>query len=51
MLISEHHTAAEAFAEMERLAAEIRRTSGRVEGLDLLVVDADGTVVRRPGAH
>jgi hypothetical protein len=48
--ISEHVTAIEAFAEIDRLAAEMVRTGARSETVTLLVVDATGAVVRRPGA-
>jgi hypothetical protein len=49
--ISEHATAAEAFAEIDRLAEQMARTGAKPETVTLLVVDASGAVVRRPGAH
>jgi hypothetical protein len=42
-VVSEHATTADAFAEIERLAAQS-------DYVELLVVDADGQPVRRP-AH
>ena len=48
---SEHPSVAEAFAEIDRLAAEMVRTGAGPETVTLLVVDATGTVVTRPGAH
>ena len=50
-LISEHATAAEAFAEIDRLAAEMVRTGAPSDAVELLVVDADGRLVSRPDAQ
>ena len=50
-LISEHATAMDAFAEIDRLAAQMVRTGVRPDVVELLVLDADGEIVRRPGAH
>ena len=47
-LISEHHTAAAAFAEIDRLAAQMVRTGARSDSVQLLVVDRGGRVVPRP---
>jgi hypothetical protein len=49
-LISEHATAAEAFAEIDRLGAEMVRTGARSDYVELLVVDAQGRVLSRQGA-
>jgi hypothetical protein len=48
-LISEHPTAADAFEAMERLAEQAQRTGGRIEVLELIVVDAEGLIIARPG--
>ena len=50
-LISEHSTAADAFEAMERLAEQAQRTGGRIEVLELIVVDAEGRVVARRGVQ
>ncbi len=50
-LISEHHTVAAAFAEIDRLASEMVRTGAPSDAIELVVVDADDRVVqngRRP---
>jgi hypothetical protein len=49
--INEHATVAEAFAEIERLVAQVLRTGGKPETITLLLVDAAGSVVTRPGIH
>lgn len=49
--ISEHQTAAEAFAEIDRLSAEMVRTGATSDAVELVVVDAGDRVVQRPGAH
>jgi hypothetical protein len=49
--ISEHDTVAEAFAEIDRMAAQMIRTGGRSDAVELLVVDAEGQIVSRPDAH
>ena len=49
-MVSEHASAAEAFAEIDRLAAQMVRTGAPSDAVTLMVVDADGRV-RRPGAH
>jgi hypothetical protein len=50
-LVKEHATAAEAFAEIDRLAAQMVRTGAPSNAIELLVVDANGQPVRRPGAR
>lgn len=50
-LISEHVTAAEAFREIDRLASEMVRTGAPSDAVELLVIDDDGRLVTRPGAH
>jgi hypothetical protein len=50
-IISEHATAAEAFAEIDRLSAQMVRTGARSDYVELLVVDAAAQIVRRPDAH
>jgi len=50
-LISEHPTAAAAFAEIDRLASEMVRTGAPSNAIELIVVDQAGEIVRRPGAH
>jgi hypothetical protein len=50
-LISEHRTVADAFAEIDRLAAQMVRTGVRPDVVELLVIDGEGRIVSRPGAH
>ena len=50
-LISEHPTAADAFAEIERLARRMRATGARSDAIELVVVDADGRILERPGVR
>jgi hypothetical protein len=50
-LISEHSTAVEAFREIDRLASEMVRTGAPSNAVELVVVDANGLIVRRPGAQ
>lgn len=47
-LISGHPTAAAAFADIDRLAAQMARTGAPIE---LIVIDEAGEIVQRPGAH
>jgi hypothetical protein len=49
--ISEHATAAAAFAEIDRFAEEMARTGGRSDVIQLRVVDSCGQIVSRPGVH
>ena len=46
-----HATAAEAFAEIDRLAAEMMRTGAPSDAVQLVVVDVDGRQVRRRSLH
>lgn len=50
-LLSEHATAGDAFAEIDRLAEQMLGTGDRPDAIELVVVNADGAVVRRLGAH
>jgi hypothetical protein len=50
-VISEHATAAEAFAEIDRLSAQMVRTGAPSNAIELIVVDAAGQIVQRPSAH
>ena len=50
-LISEHHTVAAAFTEIDRLSAQMVRIEAPSDAVELVVVDADDRVVRRPDAH
>ena len=45
-LISEHHTVAAAFAEIDHLASEMVRTGAPSDAIELVVVDADDRVVQ-----
>ena len=47
-IISEHATAAEAFAEIDRVFSEMVRTGAPSDAIDLIVVNADGQIVPRP---
>ena len=49
-VISEHPTAADAFNEIDRLSAEMVRTGAPSDAVELVVVDANGRIVRRPDA-
>ena len=49
--VSEHQTAAEAFGEIDRLSAQMVRTAAPSDAVELLVVDAEDRLVRRPGAQ
>lgn len=48
-MIGEHLTVAEAFAEIDRLSAQMVRTGAPSDAVELLVVDATGRAVSRPG--
>ena len=50
-LISEHTTVAEAFAEIDHLAAQMVRTGAPSDAVELLVIDPTGRPVSRPGAN
>ncbi len=47
-LISEHATAADAFAEIDRLSVQMVRTGAPSDAVELIVVDAAGGTVLRP---
>ena len=49
--ISEHATAAEAFAEIDRLAAQMARTGAPSDAITLVVLDPAGQLLRRPQTH
>ena len=50
-LLSEHTSARDAFAEIDRLAAEMVRTWTSSDALELIVVDRDGQHVERLDRH
>lgn len=50
-VLSEHKTAAAAFAEIDRLVAQMVRTGAPSDSVTLLVVDPSGRVVRRLHAN
>ena len=50
-LISEHPTAEAAFAEIDRLSAQMVRTGASSDAVELIVVDDAGEPMRRPGVH
>jgi hypothetical protein len=47
-VISEHTTVADAFAEIDRLSAQMVRTGAPSDAIELLVVDSQGRQVIRP---
>jgi hypothetical protein len=50
-LISEHPTVEAAFAEIDRLAAEMVRTGAPSDAVELIVVDTEDRIAVRPGAQ
>ena len=50
-MISEHAAAVKAFAEIDRLSAQMVRTGAPSDAVELLVVDSGGNVVARSGTH
>jgi hypothetical protein len=50
-LLSEHETAADAFAEIDGLAMQMVRTGAPSDAVELLVVDTEGRVIQRPSMH
>jgi hypothetical protein len=50
-VVSEHHTPKAAFSAIDRVAALAARTGTSTDHLELLVVDDQGRIVRRPDAH
>jgi hypothetical protein len=51
MLLSEHSTLAEAYAELDRLAERVYATGATLNGIEWLVADADGNLIERPLVH
>lgn len=49
--VSSHATVSEAFAELDRLSAQMLRTGTAPEMIELYVVDCLGRRVPRPNAH
>ena len=50
-LISEHATVADAFAEIDRLSAQMVRTGAPSNAVEFVVVDDASRIVQRPGTH
>ena len=51
-MLSEHQTAAAAFAEIERLKAQMARTGAPTDAIELVVVDVERhIIVGRLGTH
>jgi hypothetical protein len=50
-VISEHQTAADAFAEIDRLSAQMVSTGVRADYVELIVVDEEGRIVQRSEAQ
>ena len=50
-MISEHATAADAFAEIDRLSAQMVRTGAPADAVEFIVVDEAGRIIQRPEAH
>ena len=50
-IISEHASAAEAFAGIDRLSAQMVRTGAPSDAIELIVIDPYGQIVPRPHAH
>ena len=44
-MLSEHRTPAAAFAEVDRLAAEMARTGALANAIELVVIDVVGAVI------
>jgi hypothetical protein len=51
MLISEHPTVEDAFAEIDRVAERMADRGVPTGAVELIVVDATGQLVTRPGVH
>jgi len=49
--ISEHATAAEVVAKIDRLSAQMVRTGAPRDAVALVVADASGRIVQRSDAH
>ena len=50
-ILSEHQNEREAFAEIDRLSAEMVRTGAPSDAIELVVVDATGGIIRRPNVN
>jgi hypothetical protein len=50
-VISEHASVGQAFADIDRMAAQMVRTGDRSDAVELLVVDTEDQIVSRPGTH
>ena len=50
-VFSEHARAADAFAEIDRLSAQMVRTGALSDAVELIVVDGTGRIVQRLEAH
>ena len=51
-MLSEHQTAAAAFAEIDRLTERMLRTGAPVDAIELVVVDVErATIIGRLGSH
>jgi hypothetical protein len=51
-MLSEHRTAAAAFAEIDRLSSEMVRTGAPADAIELVVIDVErATLIRRSGTH
>ena len=51
-ILSEHQTAAAAFAEIDRLTAQMVRTGAPADAIELVVVDVErATLIGRLGTH
>lgn len=47
-LVSSHLTAAAAFAEIDRISTQMVRTGSPSDSIELIVVDQDDRILRRP---
>lgn len=51
-MLSEHQTAAAAFAEIDRLTAQMARTGAPADAIELVVIDVErATLIGRLGTH
>jgi hypothetical protein len=50
-VVSQHHTSKAAFSAIDRVAALAARNGTDAGHLELLVVDDEGRIMRRPDAH
>ena len=49
-VLGDHATVAEAFAQIDRMTAQMVRTGAPSNAVELFVIDDRGSVIRRPGA-